>query len=94
MTWLTVRNIFVTNDYGYVLFVIITVRFFPHSLLITCILARVTLWVSLFSETGTANPSGSPEFADFFICLNGFTWLIYMSLRFSSIFVMSATISA
>ena len=39
-----------TNDHGSVSFVVITIRFFPHSWFITWFLTRVTRWVSLVEQ--------------------------------------------
>ena len=50
MTCLLLWNIFVTNDHGYVPFVIITTRSFPHLWLITGFVTRVTWWVPLVEQ--------------------------------------------
>ena len=42
MTWLTLWNICVTNDHGYVPLIINTSRSFPHSRLITGCVTRLT----------------------------------------------------
>ena len=56
MTWVTVTNICVTNDYGYVSFVEITIRSFPHWWLNTGFCNKSIM------RTGTAYPSGAYEF--------------------------------
>ena len=47
MNWLTLWNICVTNDHGYIPLVINTPRSFPHSQLITGFLTRLTRRVPL-----------------------------------------------
>jgi hypothetical protein len=49
MTW-PLQSICVTNDHGYVQFIVITIRSFPHSWLITRILTRLTWWVPLLER--------------------------------------------
>jgi len=51
-TLLSLRNICVTNDHGYVPFVVITILFFPHWWLFTRFVTRVTVtqWVPLVEQ--------------------------------------------
>ena len=49
MTW-PLQSICVTNDHRYVQFIVITIRSFPHSWLITRILTRLTWWVPLLER--------------------------------------------
>jgi hypothetical protein len=50
MSWLTFMNIRVTNDNGYVTFVVYTSRSFPHSWLITGFVTRLTGRVPLVKQ--------------------------------------------
>jgi len=50
MTWLTVMNVCVKNDHGYVPFVVSTSQSFPHSWLITGFVTRLTLRVPLLEQ--------------------------------------------
>ena len=64
--WLIrLRNIFVTNDDGYVPLVVNTLRPFPHSLIITGFITRVTRWMPLGEQellTFPKHMSSSPVF--------------------------------
>ena len=58
MTWLTdIRSICVTNNYVHVLFVVITIRSFPHSWLITGLVTRVTRKMSYVQKELLSLPS-------------------------------------
>ena len=57
----------VTNDHGYVPFVVITIRSYPCSWLITGFVIKEA-WRVPHVEAGTAEPSGVPKFTD------GFQW--------------------
>ena len=50
MTWLTVMDICVTSNHGYVPLVVTTSRSFPHSRIITEFVTRLTRWVSLVEQ--------------------------------------------
>jgi len=50
MTWLTVMDICVTNDHGYVPLVVSTSRSFPHSWLITGFVTRLTRQMPLVEQ--------------------------------------------
>ena len=88
-------GICVTNDHGYVPFVVITIWPFPHSRFITRFVKRLT-WQAPYGA-GAAYPSGAPEFTPGFLhALVGcmlFALSNYMSSRFWFHVVMYATIS-
>jgi len=74
MTWLTIMGFCVTNDHGYVPLVVNTVtsRSFPHSLLITGFVTRLTQQVSLVEQellTFPEHPS-SPRFLVGFVLVD------------------------
>ena len=71
LTWRCwpLRNICVTNDHGYVFFVVMTSQSFPRSWLITVFVTRITQRVSLVVQYQvTANSSGVHAFSP------GFWW--------------------
>ena len=66
-----------TNDHRYILFVVITIRIFPHSWHINGYVTRLTRLVAT-SRTGTAYPSRVPEFTPNFkrsSCCSTFNFL-------------------
>ena len=66
MTWLTLWNICVTNDHGYVPLVVNTPRSFPHSRLITGFITRLTRRVPLVDQEILTTPehlSSPPVFS-------------------------------
>jgi hypothetical protein len=84
------RSICVTNDNGYIPFVVITTRSFPHSLLNTVFMTRVTRRVSLMelelftlpehkSISGFSGVPVVPVFCYCFVdrCLSLFCWSLY-----------------
>ena len=68
----------VTNDHGYVPFVVITIRSFPHSWLITGFVTRVTRWVSYMEQelfTLSEHLSSPPGFSSGSWCsIFSFPW--------------------
>jgi hypothetical protein len=64
MTWLTLWNIYVTNDHGYVPFVVNISRSFPHSWLITGFVNRLTRRMSIVEQELPTRPEhlSSPGF--------------------------------
>ena len=72
MTWFTLRNICVTNDHGYVPFVVNTSQSFPHSWLITGFVTRLTRRVPLVEQKPLTLPEhlNSPRFFVGFLLLD------------------------
>ena len=68
MTWLTLRNIYVTNDHEYVPLVVNTSRSSPHSLLQYYRVCKQINTTGATSGAGTAYCSGAHEFTP------GFWW--------------------
>jgi hypothetical protein len=71
MSLLTVTQFCVTNEYGYVPFIVITIRLFHHWWIIIGFAARVSNMTGAISGAGTAHPSGILEFTpEFYV-----TWV-------------------
>ena len=91
MTWLTLTEYLFDKDHGHAPFVVITIRSFPHSRLITRFVISITMGATCGART--AFPSGVPEFIPVFsgvrivpslVFCAVFCRLLYIILQFTA----------